>query len=120
MTANASVSLSGDVTGASSGSKKLLATITSAAASMHTQSIKLANGFNAISVPTDPATTGVLIKLPADNTLAVVLKGITGDTGIAIGKTGFVVLTWDSTAAPTTFGLTAAGAHSAATEISFF
>jgi hypothetical protein len=81
----------------------------------------LAAGANTITIPTLPAPTGCIIKLPATNTSVVTLKGITGDTGIAIGKTSTQVLTWDATAVPASFVLTSVATQTGlTTEITFF
>lgn len=53
----------------------------------------LSSGFNTL---TSPDTTNVrffLIVLPRGNSTSVTLKGITGDTGIAINPNGFALLT---------------------------
>jgi hypothetical protein len=95
--------------------------ITSAAANGQVQEVVLASGANTITVPTTPATTGCVIQLPSTNTFTTTLKGVTGDTGVVIGKTGFTVLTWEAAAAPSTFCLTSAGAQTGlVSEILFF
>jgi hypothetical protein len=59
--------------------------------------------------------------LNAANTAVVTLKGVTGDTGIAIGKTGWAVIPFDPTAVPASFCLTSASTQTGlATEILFF
>ncbi len=93
----------------------------SSAANYTIQSIALASGANTITVPTAPATSGVIIILPTDNTVLTTLKGVTGDTGVPIGKVGFGLLTWDSTSAPSSFCITSASAQTAKyTKIIFF
>jgi hypothetical protein len=95
--------------------------ISTTAANGQVQEVVLASGANTITVPTTPATTGCVIQLPATNTVLTTLKGVTGDTGVAIGKTGFMVLTWDSANAPTSFVLTSASAQTGlVTELLFF
>jgi hypothetical protein len=49
------------------------------------------------------------------------LKGVTGDTGIALGKTGFFMLCFDPTAVPASFVLTSASTQTGLfTYIQFF
>lgn len=122
MAAAASVSVSGTLTSTATGSRVIgPLTATSAAANGQVQQIALASGANTITIPASPAPTGVVIKLPSDNTQVTTLKGVTGDTGIAIGKTGWFVLCFDPTAVPASFVLTSAAAQTAKfTEIIFF
>lgn len=77
--------------------------------------IALASGFNSITIP--PGTTFYQIQFPAGNATAVTLKGVTGDTGILLNLTGTDLL--QVTPAQTTIGLTAAGAITALTSITF-
>lgn len=63
----------------------------------------LSSGFNSIAVPV--GATGATITKPTGNTVALTLKGITGDTGILLSTTDP-----DSISLPvgaTTIGLTA-------------
>lgn len=64
----------------------------------------LSTGNNAITVPT--GSKGVVIKPPTGNTQALVLKGINGDTGIAIAKVDPTSLGLDSVSS---FVINAAG-----------
>lgn len=69
--------------------------------------ISLTTGFNSIPIPAGCTFYGV--TLPAGNSQAVTLKGVTGDTGILITPAGGQV--WlTPTSGQTTIGLTAAGA----------
>ena len=122
MTATASVTISGNVTGAPTGSRNIgPITVSSAAANGTVQQVVLQAGTNTITVPVSPNTTGVVITLPATNTSIVTLKGVAGDTGIAIGKTTTFVLMWDPTAPPASFVLTSVATQTGlATELSFF
>mgnify|MGYP007082042942 CR=1 FL=1 len=122
MAATASISIAGAVRGSSTGDKIIGPfNLASAAANPTIQVIVLQSGANTITPPLIPATTGCIIKLPATNTSVVTLKGVTGDTGIALGKTTTQVLNWDATAAPATFVLTSAAAQTGlSTEITFF
>lgn len=68
--------------------------------------VTLASGANTITVPTGGTTpTAVTIVKPAGNTVSLTLKGVTGDTGIALHKTDPDTISIDSTV--TTFVLTA-------------
>ena len=122
MAASATITVQGQITGLPTGTKSLgPLVISSAAACGQTTEVVLQSGANTITLPTIPAPTGCLIQLPPTNTAVVTLKGVTGDTGIAIGKTGQTLLTWDPTALPTSFVLTSASTQTGlATEISFF
>ena len=121
--ATALVTVDGSITSTPTGAFRRVGplSITSATANSQVQRIVLQSGANTITVPATPATTGCVIQLPSTNTAVTTLKGVTGDTGIAIGKTGFLVLTWDVTAAPSAFDLTSAATQTGlATEIAFF
>ncbi len=123
MAAAASVVISGSVTALPGGSTHQIGpiTTTSVAASGTVQEIVLQSGANTITLPTLPIPTGCVIQLPATNTAVVTLKGVTGDTGIAIGKTTSHLLTWDPAAAPASFVLTSASTQTGlVTEITFF
>ena len=122
MAAAASITVSGYISNTPSGSRSIgPITITSAAANGQVQQIVLQSGDNTITVPTGIATNGCIIILPSDNTAVTTLKGVGGDTGIALGKTTKQVLNWDSTAAPATFVLNSASTQtSKITEIQFY
>ena len=109
MAAQASVSIYGQITGTPVGNQVIgPLTATSAAACGQIQELVLQSGANTITVPATPAPTGCIILLPSTNTAVTTLKGVTGDTGIAIGKTGFFMLCFDPTAVPSSFVLTSA------------
>lgn len=119
MAAVSSVRITGNITGTPTGSKQFDITLTGAAYA--TQSLVLQSGANTITVPTSPAPSGCIIKLPSTNTAVVTLKGVSGDTGIAIGKTTTQVINWDSTAVPATFVLNSASTQTGLyTQIDFF
>lgn len=121
MAATASVLIRGEVS--SPNSSKVIGpiTITSVAANEVVFALALANGDNVITIPSLPAPKGCVISLPSDNDQVVTLKGVGGDTGIAIGKTGTVVLAFDPLALPASFILNSAAAQvGKITEISFF
>jgi len=122
MAASAQISIAGTIRNTATGDKNIgPLSIASAAANPVTQIVSLASGANTITPPLLPATSGCIIKLPPTNTVVTTLKGVTGDTGIAIGKTTTTVLNWDPTAAPATFVLTSASAQTGlTTEITYF
>ena len=122
MAASASVTLNGTITSTPVGNRVLgPLTATSSDANWQVQLTALASGANTITVPSAPAPTGVIIKLPSNNTAVTTLKGISGDTGIAIGKTGWFAIVWDPTAVPASFVLNSASAQTSKyTEIVFF
>jgi hypothetical protein len=68
--------------------------------------VDLTSGNNAISVPS--GATGVTIVLPTTNTVVVTLKGVNGDTGVALHLTDPSSIALGSTV--TTFVLNAASA----------
>lgn len=69
-------------------------------------------GFTAHAVPPAAATNkagGVILRPPDGNAETITLKGVTGDTGIALSKVGWTLLTF-ATAPPATIGLTTGAA----------
>jgi hypothetical protein len=66
-------------------------------------SVTLAAGFNSIPVPA--TALGVLIVPPAGSTNGKTLKGITGDTGVAVAPAGTLALVWTA-GQVATFGIT--------------
>lgn len=72
------------------------------------QVVDLASGANTITVPT--GAVAMIMALPSGNTVAVTLKGISGDTGILLHTTYPLVLPLGSVS---TLVLTAAGAVTA-------
>jgi hypothetical protein len=122
MAAQASVSITGTITGTPVGNQVIgPLTAVSAAACGQVQELVLQSGANTITVPATPAPNGCIIQLPSTNTAVTTLKGVTGDTGIAIGKTGFMMLCFDPTAVPASFVLNSASTQTGLyTYISFF
>lgn len=73
----------GDVTGT-----ETIAAATNAASPGQLEIKTLASGANTITVPTGGSTpTSVTIVPPTGNTVSLTLKGVTGDTGIALHLT---------------------------------
>lgn len=122
MAATATITLSGNVSGDPTGARTVgPINVTSAAANGQITQVVLQSGANTITVPTTPAPTGCVIQLPASNTAVTTLKGVSGDTGIAIGKTSTQLITWDPTAVPASFVLNSAATQTGLiTEIMFF
>lgn len=127
MTAAASITVNGRISGTPAGQDGPInitvgpLAITSADASGEVLQTVLGAGANTINVPQLPAASGCIIMLHNDNTQAVTLKGVTGDTGVSLGKTGTTVLNWDAASPPASFCLTSAGAQTGlATTIIFF
>ncbi len=121
MAATASIVIKGTILDTPTGTKTLAATLSSVAANGQVQQIVLQSGANTITVPTTPPPSGCMITLPATNTAVTTLKGVSGDTGIAIGKTTTTLLNWDSTAVPASFVLSSASTQTGLiTEIAFF
>lgn len=82
--------------------------------------IVLASGANTITVPSTTCV-GVIIQFNSASTVTKTLKGVTGDTGIAVTKIGTCVLTFDAAGAPASFVITAGGADTGnVTELWFF
>lgn len=109
MAATASLSFTGSITSLADGNRVVGPfTVSSAAANGVVQQTVLQSGANTITVPSSPAPNGVIIILPSTNTAVVTVKGVTGDTGIAIGKTTWMYLPFDPTAVPASFCLTSA------------
>jgi molybdopterin-binding protein len=124
MASGASVTVTGSVTSMLGGNINIgPATFTSLISNGTIQHVVLQAGANTITVPTQTANVsgGVLIVLPATNTSVTTLKGVTGDTGIAIGKTSFSLITWDPAAVPASFVLTSVSTQTGLyTELIFF
>lgn len=74
----------GSVTGLPSGTRAVDVSIPVGTGVDATNTYSAINGFQALTVPT--GTTAVLIIPVAGNTQTLTLKGVTGDTGIAIDK----------------------------------
>ena len=122
MAAAATLTIAGLITGLPTGQRQIgPITLASAAANGQVQQVILQSGANTITVPATPAPSGCIIQLPATNTAVTTLKGVAGDTGIALGKTTCNVLNWDPTAVPGTFVLSSASTQTGLiTEITFF
>lgn len=123
MAANALIQINGYVNSLSGTNASTIGPInlTSATAAGSVTEVVLQSGANTITTPTAIATSGCIIQLPATNTAVVTLKGVSGDTGIAIGKTTTLVLNWDSTAAPASFVLNSASTQTGlTTRITYF
>ena len=81
---------------------------------MKDETLSLASGFNQVTLPVSTGTTripaGVIIQMPSTNAQTALLKGVTGDTGIAISPTGQTMITFPAAPSSTSdFGITAGG-----------
>ena len=101
-TRSITIGLSGDVVA----SESFAAAANAASPGGLAPPITLASGANTITVPTGGTTpTAVTIIPPAGNTNLITLKGVTGDTGVALHKTDPTCVALDPSQA--TFVLTA-------------
>lgn len=117
MSATAILQLILDVKDLTSGSKALRHEVAAVDATSQTTQIVLQSGFNSITVPTN--AHGVVILRDPTSTIAVTLKGITGDTGLVFDDCFAYV--FRAGAVPATIGLTAASTDTGKyTEITFF
>lgn len=65
---------------------------------------QLASGANTINIPVHSSAQagGVFIVMPYGNsTVTLIVKGVTGDTGIQVERDGWIFLTFDASAAST-------------------
>lgn len=115
MAATGAITISGSVTGLSTGTKTLVGAITSVAAVGQIVDVVLASGDNTIAVPA--GTTAVLIEPPSGNVVALKLKGVGGDTGVLLHKVYPTLLALDPS--QTTLIVNAASLTAGATEFSF-
>lgn len=107
MAGTSTVTISGTLVGGNTGSDTFATkSITNTSAAEYTQQINLASGFNSITVPS--GVTGAYMLPPPANTQTLTLKGVTGDTGIAISPTAPCVIGFASSP-PATIGITAGG-----------
>jgi hypothetical protein len=117
MTGN--VSVQGQLTGLPSGNKVLgpLTVAPSSSNDYEEYTITLANGFNAIPVPSWAA--GCLIVPASTNAVPMTLKGVTGDTGIPLSLTDVHMINFAVTP-PSSIGITSTGAGATVTTFIFY
>lgn len=120
--ATAEVTISGTVASALTGALDVgPINIVSTNASVQRQQLVLANGDNTITLPTTVTPTGVIIHFAAASTTNKTLKGVGGDTGIRLSKTGPTLLTFDSASLPASIIVNSSAADTGnVTEILFF
>lgn len=120
MAATSILTVLAQITGLPSGEKVVgPLQVTNVDSPISTVQVTLASGFNSITVPTN--SQGCIIISPATATTTKILKGVTGDTGIRLAKTGIAgVLVFDTAATPATIGITSSGLDTSPTEIVFF
>ena len=106
------ITVAGNVTGAPTGSRTFgPLTITANSAVDATQVLSLSSGANTVTVPSG-ATACVILGPNATNPqpnprsgVVLTVKGVSGDTGIAVSNAYPTLLSWDS--APATFVINA-------------
>lgn len=76
------------------GGNSLAATLGNDNSPCYVQPINLVSGNNTISRPSSAGA--VCIVTPLGNTVVVTLKGVNGDTGVALGKAGVSVVPFDT------------------------
>ena len=109
-TSSIDIVATGTATG-SNGGELVNANIANLQSPIQPQIINLSSGANTINSTTCPAIAtagGVIIKPPAGNTQTITLKGVTGDTGIALNLTAPQMILFPATP-PTSFVITAGG-----------
>ena len=114
------VTISGNITGTPSGTVTLgpFSLITTSANQFAIVSVTLAaTAFTSVTVPT--WASGVVINPATSNTIPITLKGVTGDTGIALSLSEPTLLNFPATP-PGTFGLTTTGTPTTITQFLFF
>jgi hypothetical protein len=120
--ASATITIGGQITGTPAGARTVgPISITSSAANGVVTQVVLQAGANTITVPTTPAPTACIIQLNSSNTQETTLKGVAGDTGIDIGKTGTHVLSFNTASLPASFVLSSVATQTGLiTEIIWF
>ena len=114
------VLISGQLTGVAAASYINIGPFTIAgnsANNFQVNSVTLASGANTVTVPT--WAVGCIINPNVTNTTGLTLKGVTGDTGVALDPSGPTLLNFPATT-PASFVLTAASLFSTVTEVIFF
>ena len=108
MTTSGSWRIYGTITGLDAGERSVDASIVDPTTAIDASFVDVHGSgiFNAIHVPT--GATAVLIVPDSANTAAITLKGVTGDTGIALHLTDPTTIALSSSV--TSFGLTVGGA----------
>lgn len=94
-------------------------TITSSFPSLQVNSLSFASA-EFLSQAGPAGSYGVLIEPPAGNLVGLTLKGVTGDTGIAIATNLPTLIPFGTPASANTVGLTSAGAIVGVVSLTFF
>jgi hypothetical protein len=109
--------VSNSVTG-QTGSKIINGSIVAANAILAVQDLTFGSAtFVAITAPV--GATLAYIEPPVGNLVALTLKGVTGDTGIAISPNQPFVLTFANPLSPPAFGLASGGLIAGVVEVSY-
>lgn len=113
-----SVKISGTISTVPPGSVDVSATLTPSTADLvQNINVILASGANTIPVPS--WATAVLIEPSPSNAVALILKGVTGDTGNPISKVAPTLISFPSTP-PGQIVITAASLQVTSTTFTFF
>lgn len=104
MAGTATITVSGTLVGGTTGAETMAVnSIVNTSAVEFVQFVSLANGANTITIPA--ASKGLYLIMAPGNTSVITLKGVSGDTGFPIGKTGIFVWQFD-TSPPANFVVT--------------
>lgn len=113
-----SITLSGTISTVPPGSAEISVTLTPSPSNLiEILNLILASGANTIAVPT--WANYCLIEPSPGNTEGLTLKGVTGDTGVAISPVNPTLLSFPATT-PADIVITAAGLLTTQTTITFF
>jgi hypothetical protein len=77
------------------------------------ETVNLDSGANTINLPvaaSNRKASYCIIQPPLNNTVALTVKGVTGDTGVSINRVGHTALSFDNMWPPDSFCLTAGSA----------
>lgn len=107
MAVSGSWRLNGALTGLPQGTEAVDVTIASVPTNVGGRVTTTVNGFSNLTALTPAAATAVCIIPPSANANTITLKGVTGDTGIALSKTQPTIV---SITAAATWGLTTSAA----------
>ena len=115
MAITGTVTTSATLTGGPSGNRSFTSSRTITAGVDQTLTVACTSGANTITVPTGSTFCGIFPPNAASpvpnppNASTLTLKGVTGDTGVAISNTYPTYLEWDAATTPSTICITASG-----------
>ena len=118
MAITAFIGISGTITGTLSGTESLAASVSIASGVVpQTTQVTLGNGANTVTVPAN--ANGFLFTPASGNSQTLTLKGVSGDTGIALHPTNPLLLFFPASP-PASLVITAGGATTGLSEFRFF